>query len=58
MWWYMPLILALRRQRQVDLCKFKASLVYTGRPCLKTTTTTGLTQVLQILNSPLMAFQR
>ena len=26
--WYTPLILALQRQRQVDLCKFKASLIY------------------------------
>jgi hypothetical protein len=26
--WYMPLIPALRRQRQADLCEFKASLVY------------------------------
>ena len=26
----MPLIPALRRQRQVDLCEFKASLVYKG----------------------------
>ena len=25
----MPLIQALRRQRQADLCEFKASLVYT-----------------------------
>ena len=42
----MPLILALGRQKQVDLCEFKASLVYivssrtagaTGRPCLKKT---------------------
>jgi hypothetical protein len=28
--WYMPLILALGRQRQVDLYKFKASLAYKG----------------------------
>ena len=28
LWWLMPLILALWRQRQEDLCKFKASLVY------------------------------
>jgi hypothetical protein len=27
-WWYMPLIVALRRQRQVDLCEFEASLAY------------------------------
>jgi hypothetical protein len=27
-WWCMPLILALRRQRQVDFCEFEASLVY------------------------------
>jgi hypothetical protein len=26
--WRVPLIPALRRQRQVDLCKFKARLVY------------------------------
>ena len=28
-WWYRPLIPALRRQRPVDLCEFKANLVYT-----------------------------
>ena len=42
----MPLLPALRRQRQTDLCDFKASLVYIasyrpagtkGRPCLKKT---------------------
>ena len=27
-WWRTPLILALGRQRQVDLCEFEASLVY------------------------------
>ena len=27
-WWLMPLILALRRQRQADLCEFKTNLVY------------------------------
>ena len=27
-WWQMPLILALGKQRQVDLCEFEASLVY------------------------------
>ena len=26
--WHTPLILALQRQRQVDLCEFKASMVY------------------------------
>ena len=45
-WWHMALILALGRQRQVDLCEFKGSLDYiassrtagaTGRPCLKKT---------------------
>ena len=28
LWWCTPLIPALGRQRQVDLCEFKASLVY------------------------------
>ena len=27
-WWHMPLISALRRQRQEDLCEFKARVVY------------------------------
>ena len=27
-WWLTPLITACRRQRQVDLCEFEASLVY------------------------------
>ena len=27
-WWCMPLIPALKRQRQVYLCEFKASLIY------------------------------
>ena len=27
-WWYVPLIPALGRQTQADLCEFKASLVY------------------------------
>jgi hypothetical protein len=27
-WWLTPLILALGKQRQVDLCEFKANLVY------------------------------
>ena len=26
LWWHMPLIPALRRQKQMDLCEFKASL--------------------------------
>lgn len=28
MWWHMPLILGLRRQRRTDFCAFKVSLVY------------------------------
>jgi hypothetical protein len=43
-WWYTPVILVLRRQRQVDSCEFEASLVYRvpgqlglhREPCLKT----------------------
>jgi hypothetical protein len=27
-WWYMPLIPALGKQRQVDLCELEATLVY------------------------------
>jgi hypothetical protein len=43
-WWHMPLILALGRQRQEDLCEFEEILVYrlssrtaraTEKPCLK-----------------------
>ena len=43
-WWCMPLIPALGRQRQEDLCEFKANLVHRmsskpggaiERPCLK-----------------------
>ena len=33
-WWHMPLIAALRRQRQVDLCEFETNLVY--RVCFRT----------------------
>ena len=44
MWWHIPLILTLKRQRQVDLFEFKAILVHRvssrsagaiGRPCLE-----------------------
>ena len=49
----MPLILALRMQRQADLCEFEASLVYKGssrivkdcyieKPCLGKTKTKNL----------------
>ena len=40
-WWRMPLIPALGRQRQADLCEFEANLVYraTGLPKQTTTTT-------------------
>lgn len=27
-WWYVPLILALRRQRQAELCESEAGLAY------------------------------
>ena len=30
-WWCMPIIPALGRQRQADLCEFKNSLVYKSR---------------------------
>ena len=30
LWWHIPLIPALGRQRQEDLCEFKTSLVYRG----------------------------
>jgi hypothetical protein len=33
--WYMPLILALARHRQEDLCEYETSLVYIVRSCLK-----------------------
>lgn len=32
MWWLVPLMLALGRQRQVDLCEFEASLAYIEFP--------------------------
>jgi hypothetical protein len=41
----MPLIPALRRQRQMDLCEFKASLVY------KISKTTGATQRNTVLEN-------
>ena len=31
-WWCCPLIPAVRRQKQVDFCEFKASLVYKVSP--------------------------
>jgi hypothetical protein len=34
MWWYIPVIPALRRLRQENY-KFKASLCYIERPCLQ-----------------------
>ena len=51
-WWLTPLVPALRRQRQVDLWEFEASLVYKAnsktartvsqrKPCLKETNKTN-----------------
>ena len=31
-WWHTPLVPALGRQMQTDLCEFEASLVYTVSP--------------------------
>ncbi|EGW11219.1 hypothetical protein I79_022813 [Cricetulus griseus] len=31
-WWCTPFIPSLQRQRQADLCKLKASLVYRASP--------------------------
>lgn len=30
LWWYLILIPAFKRQRQVDLCEFQATLAYIG----------------------------
>ena len=60
-WWRMPLIPALGRQRQADLCEFEASLVYRSlfpgqppkpqrKPYLETTTTTTNLNCLNFLN--------
>jgi hypothetical protein len=27
-WWYMLIVLALERKREVDICEFKVSLIY------------------------------
>jgi hypothetical protein len=35
LWWHTPLIPALRRQRQVDLCEFPYSQSCVEKPCLK-----------------------
>jgi hypothetical protein len=35
LWWCTTLIAALGRERQADLCKFKASLVYEVKPGLQ-----------------------
>ena len=44
--WRTSLILALRRQRQVDLCEFKASLVYKAN-----SKTAWVTQKSPVLNN-------
>jgi hypothetical protein len=34
-WWHTPLITVLGKQKQPELCEFKASQGYRVRPCLK-----------------------
>ena len=47
-WWCTPVIPALRRQRQGDLCQFKASLVYR----VSSRMARAVTQRNQKINSP------
>jgi hypothetical protein len=37
-WWHTPVVTALGRQRQTDLCEFEDSHSYIVRPCLKNKT--------------------
>jgi len=60
-WWCKLLIPALRRQRQVDLCEFKASLVYrvssrTGRAAQRNMSWTNKTKPMNQTKTPFSSF--